>query len=131
MRPAEGAQAQSCSLDFDADFRKGLTQYVGCSTLTTLHRKKRSGAQGPLDAFRQILRPATGHQLPAWALHGHGQHQALDRVHCPLSSGPPLHVLPPRCSLSSFMGLATPGRFIPTQCPPRPSSRPWSSPHSA
>ena len=46
MRPAEGAQAQSCSLDFDADFRKGLTQYVGCSTLTTLHRKNDQERKG-------------------------------------------------------------------------------------
>ncbi len=29
MRPAEGAQAQACSTEFDADFRKGLTQYQG------------------------------------------------------------------------------------------------------
>jgi hypothetical protein len=37
MRSAEGPQA--CSFDFDAYFRKGLTQYLGCSTFTTLYRK--------------------------------------------------------------------------------------------
>ena len=39
MRTAEGAQAQACSIDFDADFRKGLTPYLGCSTFTTLYSK--------------------------------------------------------------------------------------------
>ena len=39
MRPGEGAQAQTCCVDFDSDHRKGLSQYKSCSTITTLHCK--------------------------------------------------------------------------------------------
>ena len=40
MRPSEGAMAQTCDLVFDSDYMLGLTQYLGCSTLTTLSRKQ-------------------------------------------------------------------------------------------
>jgi hypothetical protein len=46
MRPGEGAQAQTCCVDFDADYRKGLSQYKGCSTITTLHRKNDQERKG-------------------------------------------------------------------------------------
>ena len=39
MRPSEGAHAQSCNLQFNADFLKGLRDFLDCSTLVTLKRK--------------------------------------------------------------------------------------------
>ncbi len=39
MRPGEGDATQACHLKFNADFLKGLLQFLDCSTLVTLERK--------------------------------------------------------------------------------------------
>jgi hypothetical protein len=46
MRPCEGAQAQACNVGFDSDYLKGLHQYKGCSTITTLHHKNDQERKG-------------------------------------------------------------------------------------
>ena len=57
MRPAEGAQAQTCNVGFDSDFLKGLTQYKGCSTLTTLYRKNDQERKGHWMRFGKSADP--------------------------------------------------------------------------
>ena len=55
MRPAEGAQAQACSIDFDADYRKGLSQYLGCSTFNTLYGKNDQECKGHWTRFGKSI----------------------------------------------------------------------------
>ena len=65
MRPGEGAQAQTCCVGFDSDYRKGLTQYKGCSTITTLYRKNDQERKGHWMRFGKSLDPELdiNHQL--------------------------------------------------------------------
>jgi hypothetical protein len=39
MRPGEGARTTACNLLFNSDYKKGLKQFLDCSTLVTNHRK--------------------------------------------------------------------------------------------
>ena len=57
MRPCEGAEATSCNLEFDSDYRKGLQQYKDCSTLLTVGRKQDQERKGHWMRFGKASDP--------------------------------------------------------------------------
>ena len=65
MRPGEGALAQSCDFIPNADARKGLPQFEGCSTLVTLGRKQDQERKGHWMRFGRAQDPTLdiNHQL--------------------------------------------------------------------
>ncbi len=65
MRPGEGALAQSCDFMPNADARKGLPLFEGCSTLCTLGRKQDQERKGHWMRYGRAADPALdiNHQL--------------------------------------------------------------------
>ena len=57
MRPCEAARATSCCLEFDSDFKKGLPQFKGCSTLVTILRKQDQERKGHWMRFGKSVHP--------------------------------------------------------------------------
>jgi hypothetical protein len=65
MRPAGGAAALSCDLDYNSEYNAGLHHHLGCTTLNRLERKTGPGTQGPPDALGVATDPQldVNHQL--------------------------------------------------------------------